>query len=219
MSGLLDSGGSGAGGSFEPDDTGDNTTHTEETYTGGLVDEGNDSATGGDDAEEEAPDKPSDWDTYGWEKYVLTSEGYEVDESWDGGSTDDSSGDSFDPDENTLGTDYGEFTDGDDEEVTVEESDSDPSDSSPAGGAGLQDATERFTNAEDGALDDASRDELLDEAQEASDAYSDGETYEGEENDQNNQSDDAGDGIAANVDAKKALAAAGLVGLLVFGGN
>jgi len=59
--------------------------------------------------------------------------------------------------------------------VAVEDSDNDPSSSSPAGGAGVQDAAERFAGLEDGALDGASEEEMIDVSQAASDEMLEGD--------------------------------------------
>ncbi|WP_435119092.1 hypothetical protein [Halolamina sp. C58] len=100
-----------------------------------------------------------------------------------GGSTD--SGDSsdssdstdtdtitFDPDDQTLGTGgLGTTTGEDNDTIDVGDSDSDPSDSSPAGGAGEQEAIERFAGLEEGALDGATTEEVIEVGQAASDYY------------------------------------------------
>jgi len=84
-------------------------------------------------------------------------------------SPDSTSGDSsnddettFDPDTQTLGTtSLGTTQDsGDDAGITVEESDADPSDSSPAGGAGAEEAVERFAGLVDEALADSTTEEM-----------------------------------------------------------
>ena len=51
------------------------------------------------------------------------------------------------------------------------DSDSDPSDSSPAGGAGEQEAIEEFAGLEDGALDGATTEQVIEVGQTASDYY------------------------------------------------
>jgi hypothetical protein len=95
-------------------------------------------------------------------------------------SPDSTSGDSsnddettFDPDTQTLGTtSLGTTQDsGDDAGITVEESDADPSDSSPAGGAGAEEATERFAGLEDETLADSTTEEIVDVGNAASDVY------------------------------------------------
>ena len=55
--------------------------------------------------------------------------------------------------------------------ITVEESDADPSDSSPAGGAGAEEATERFSGLEDETLADSTTEEIVDVGNAASDVY------------------------------------------------
>lgn len=79
----------------------------------------------------------------------------------------------FDPDTQTLGTtSLGTTQDSDDGSgITVTESDSDPSDSSPAGGAGAEEATERFAGLEDETLADSSTEEIVDVGNAASDVY------------------------------------------------
>ena len=95
-------------------------------------------------------------------------------------SPDSTSGDSsnddettFDPDTQTLGTtSLGTTQDsGDDAGITVEESDADPSDSSPAGGAGAEEAVERFAGLVDEALADSTTEEIVDVGNAASDVY------------------------------------------------
>ena len=95
-------------------------------------------------------------------------------------SPDSTSGDSsnddettFDPDTQTLGTtSLGTTQDsGDDAGITVEESDADPSDSSPAGGAGAEEATERFAGLVGEALADSTTEEIVDVGNAASDVY------------------------------------------------
>jgi hypothetical protein len=94
-------------------------------------------------------------------------------------SPDSTSGDSsnddettFDPDTQTLGTtSLGTMTDADNIGITVTESDSDPSDSSPAGGAGAEEATERFAGLEDETLADSTTEEIVDVGNAASDVY------------------------------------------------
>jgi len=80
----------------------------------------------------------------------------------------------FDSDTQTLGTtSLGTSTGDQDEEDTIEvtSSDSDPSNSSPAGGAGAEEATERFAGLDDETLDDSSTEEIVDVGNAASDAY------------------------------------------------
>lgn len=74
----------------------------------------------------------------------------------------------FNPDTQTLGTTSGVA---EADEVEVVESTADPSDSSPAGGAGLEEAVERFTGAPDESLADVDSDTLVDLGNAASDVY------------------------------------------------
>ena len=60
----------------------------------------------------------------------------------------------------------------DSDPAEIDDSNDDPSDSSPAGGAGAETAVERFAGLEDDALDDSSEEEIIDEGQETSDTLS-----------------------------------------------
>jgi len=93
-------------------------------------------------------------------------------ESTSGDTSDETEETTFDPDTQTLGTtSLGTMTDADNTGITVTESDSDPSDSSPAGGAGAEEATERFAGLEDETLSDSSSEEIVDVGNAASDVY------------------------------------------------
>ena len=89
------------------------------------------------------------------------------------GSSDDSSSnaDEIDTSNQTLGTTgLGGASDLDDSDpVEVNDTSTNPSDSSPAGGAGAEEATERFSGVEDEALDDESSSTIIDVAQQTSD--------------------------------------------------
>jgi hypothetical protein len=93
-------------------------------------------------------------------------------ESTSGDTSDETEETTFDPDTQTLGTtSLGTMTDADNTGITVTESDSDPSDSSPAGGAGAEEATERFAGLEDETLADSTTEEIVDVGNAASDVY------------------------------------------------
>ena len=95
-------------------------------------------------------------------------------DSTSGDTSDETEETTFDPDTQTLGTtSLGTMTDADNTGITVTESDSysDPSDSSPAGGAGAEEATERFAGLEDETLADSTTEEIVDVGNAASDVY------------------------------------------------
>ena len=93
-------------------------------------------------------------------------------ESTSGDTSDETEETTFDPDTQTLGTtSLGTMTDADNTGITVTESDADPSDSSPAGGAGAEEATERFARLEDETLADSTTEEIVDVGNAASDVY------------------------------------------------
>jgi hypothetical protein len=85
----------------------------------------------------------------------------------------------FDTSTDTLGTDSGvaENVDDDGGGVVVDDSDTDSGDSSPAGGAGMEETIERFAGAPDGSLEDATDEDLVDLGNAASD-YQEGTASE-----------------------------------------
>jgi len=112
----------------------------------------------------------------------------------------------------------------------VTSSDSDPSDSSPAGGAGAEETTERFAGLDDETLDDSSTEEIVDVGNAASDAYTahdrgnEDATQEAQDDLQEAVNDATGEekpdnaGTSDSVGAKKAAAAL-LVGAAVVRGS
>ncbi|PSP38291.1 hypothetical protein BRC71_06350 [Halobacteriales archaeon QH_7_65_31] len=92
----------------------------------------------------------------------------------DSGSDQDEETTTIDTSNQTLSTTGlgGTVNSGDSDPVEIDDSSDDPSDSSPAGGAGSEEAVERFAGLEDEALDDSSEEEIIDVGQEASDTLS-----------------------------------------------